>query len=54
MEQLKRDYVYTLQSCVTIPSGDVTDGMSVKLYGGDVVGSAIYKNVTIFQKFKFY
>ena len=37
MEQLKRDYVYTLQSCVTIPTGDVMDGMSVKLYGGDVV-----------------
>lgn len=37
IEQWKRDYVYLLQSSITVPTGDLTDGMEVRLYGGNRV-----------------
>ncbi|CAD5123603.1 DgyrCDS11933 [Dimorphilus gyrociliatus] len=36
IEQWKRDYVLLLQSCITVPTGDISDGVSVNLYGGDL------------------
>ena len=37
VDKWKRDYVYLLQSSVTVPTGDLTDGMEVSLYGGNRV-----------------
>ena len=37
VEKWKRDYILLLQSCITIPTGDIMDGMQVNLYGGNIV-----------------
>ena len=37
MEKWKRDFVLLLQSSITVPTGDIMDGMEVKLYGGNIV-----------------
>ena len=33
----KRDYLFVLQSVITVPTGDVMDGMEVNLYGASSV-----------------
>jgi len=33
----KDDYIYLLQSCVSIPSADTVDYCQMKLFGGDAV-----------------
>jgi len=33
----KDDYIFLLQSCITVPNCDVVDGWRVKLFGGDAV-----------------
>ncbi|ELU05733.1 hypothetical protein CAPTEDRAFT_200029 [Capitella teleta] len=35
IESWKRDYVFLLQSCITVPTGDMVDGMEVNLHGGN-------------------
>ncbi|XP_064648922.1 uncharacterized protein LOC135501087 isoform X6 [Lineus longissimus] len=35
IEKWKRDYLSILQSCISVPSGDILDGMEVNLYGGN-------------------
>ena len=37
VDKWKKDYVYLLQSSITVPTGDLMDGMQVKLYGGNTV-----------------
>ena len=37
IEKWKRDYIYLLQSCISLPTGDVIDGMEVNLFGGSRV-----------------
>uniref|UniRef100_A0A1I8H8F2 Rab-GAP TBC domain-containing protein n=1 Tax=Macrostomum lignano TaxID=282301 RepID=A0A1I8H8F2_9PLAT len=34
LENWKRDYLFLLQSCITVPTGDVSDGIELNLYGG--------------------
>ena len=46
IEKWKRDYVYVLQSSITVPTGDLTDGMSVSLYGGNRVSQIYYTTIT--------
>ena len=38
IEKWKLDYVYLLQSLITMPTGDHRDGLEVKLFGGNSVG----------------
>ena len=33
----KDDYVFLLQSCITVSNCDVVDGWQMKLFGGDTV-----------------
>jgi len=33
----KDDYIFLLQSCITVPNADVIDGWLIKLFGGDTV-----------------
>ena len=37
VEKWKQDYLYILQSSITVPTGDLMDGLEVKLYGGNTV-----------------
>ena len=37
IEKWKRDYVFLLQANITVPTGDLMDGLEVKMYGGDRV-----------------
>ena len=41
VEAWKRDYVYLLQSCITVPTGDVGDGIEVRLFGGNTVSISL-------------
>ncbi|CAH1785700.1 unnamed protein product [Owenia fusiformis] len=35
VDNWKRDYVFLLQSSITVPTGDVSDGIEMNLYGGN-------------------
>ena len=39
IEQWKRDYTFLLQSNISVPTGDLTDGFELNLYGGNRVRS---------------
>ncbi|PAA93776.1 hypothetical protein BOX15_Mlig002084g3 [Macrostomum lignano] len=34
IENWKRDYLFLLQSCITVPTGDVSDGFELNVHGG--------------------
>ena len=41
IEKRKLDYVYLLQSLITMPTGDPRDGLEVRLFGGNTVSSGV-------------
>lgn len=42
IETWKNDYVYLLQSSITIPVNDITDSLQMKLFGGDRVSVVVW------------
>jgi len=41
IQSWKDDYIFLLQSCITVSSDDVADGRQLKLFGGDTVSLVV-------------